>query len=94
IQAMGVVVDLEGISIDDVVVVSAKVYPSIVTTDVTVEAAEIISVSIVGLDGKTITVVDAQGENAVVVPTTSLVQGTYLVKVVTSQGIVVKQIVK
>ena len=49
IQAKGVVIDPDvvPISIDDEVVVSAKVYPSIVTTDVTVEAAEIISVSIV-----------------------------------------------
>jgi len=96
IQAMGVVIpeDEAPISIDDVVIVEAKVYPTKVSTYVTIEAADIISVSIVGTDGKVITTVKVQGNNSVVVPTIGLVQGNYFVQVVTSHGIIVKQIVK
>jgi len=96
IIAMGEKIDEERpdeTAIDDIAVVNAQVYPTMVTTSVTVAAENLIAVKVVSATGKVVAYEQAAGDE-IEIDATTFAQGVYKVIVETANGIAVKGFVK
>ncbi|MCQ2607212.1 MAG: Ig-like domain-containing protein [Bacteroidales bacterium] len=95
IKAMGADIDIEPLpdAVDDVIVVNAAVYPTMVTTNVTIAADNLTAVKIVSATGKVVAYEQASGDE-IEIDATSFAQGVYKVIVETENGVAVKGFIK
>ena len=85
ITAMGEKIDID-VAIDEVVAINAKVYPSVVTNVVTVEADNLKSIKIVSITGKVVAQEEAAGDE-IEINASKFAQGTYKVIIETEDGV-------
>ncbi|MBP5724166.1 MAG: Ig-like domain-containing protein [Bacteroidales bacterium] len=78
-------IDIED-AIDDVVVINAKVYPSVVTNTVTVAADNLKSIKIVSITGKVVAQEEAAGDE-IEINASKFAQGAYKVIIETEDGV-------
>ncbi len=94
IEAMGEDPDVEVYdAIEDVATINAKVYPTLVSEFVTVEADNLKSVKVVSLAGKVV-YQEVANSNEVEINASNFAQGTYSVIIETEDGMVVKSFIK
>ena len=95
IKEMGIVIDEDLVpdAIDDVVVINAKVYPSIVTNTVTVEADNLKAVKIVSVAGKVVAQEEVAGDE-IEINASKFAQGTYKVIIETEDGVTTGSFIK
>ena len=86
IEGMGEKIEGIELAIDDVVVINAKVYPSVVTNTVTVEADNLKSIKIVSITGKVVAQEEAAGDE-IEINASKFAQGAYKVIIETEDGV-------
>ena len=86
IEGMGEKIEGIELASDDVVVINAKVYPSVVTNTVTVEADNLKSIKIVSITGKVVAQEEAAGDE-IEINASKFAQGAYKVIIETEDGV-------